>query len=198
MTEAVILLVDDDVAGLSAMRRALRREYYRVLTAEDAASALDVLDDERVDVVLSDHVMPGMSGLELLRHVRRRQPDVVRVLLSGRVDLQAALTAVNDTEVFRLLHKPVMREHLLATIEDALARRVSLASEGDDGERLASLTDRQRDVVELVASGFRVPQVAERLAISPHTVRNHLKAAFAKLGVHSQQELVERFGTRGR
>jgi CheY-like chemotaxis protein len=79
----VILVVDDEIRILSALRRSLRREGYRILIAEDGASALRILDETPVDLILSDQKMPGMSGLELLEQVEERRLPAVRILLTG-------------------------------------------------------------------------------------------------------------------
>lgn len=79
----VVLLVDDERSILSALERSLRREGYTILTAETARSALGLLDEHPVDVVLSDQKMPGTSGLDLLREAARRRPEAARLLLTG-------------------------------------------------------------------------------------------------------------------
>ncbi len=78
-----LLIVDDEPRILSALRRVLRREPYDVLTAESTADALRILDERPVDLVLSDHKMPGMSGLHFLGCVAERRPDAVRMLITG-------------------------------------------------------------------------------------------------------------------
>lgn len=78
-----VLLVDDEANILSALRRSLHREGYRILTAGSAAEALALLARCEVDLIVSDQKMPGMSGLELLREVARRFARVRRVLLTG-------------------------------------------------------------------------------------------------------------------
>jgi len=80
---STVLIVDDEVRILTALQRSLRREGYEVLTAERPAEALRILSERSVDLVLSDHKMPGMSGSELLREVADRWPGVVRLLISG-------------------------------------------------------------------------------------------------------------------
>ena len=84
--EATVMLVDDDAAVLHALHRALRDLPYRVIVHDCAATALDRLADESVDVVVLDHNMPGMAGLELLRRLRVDHPCVVRVMLTGQAD----------------------------------------------------------------------------------------------------------------
>jgi response regulator RpfG family c-di-GMP phosphodiesterase len=80
---ATVLLVDDEVRILSALRRVLRREGYRLLTAETPEQALRILDEQAVDVILTDQKMPGMSGLQLLAEAARRRPAARRLLITG-------------------------------------------------------------------------------------------------------------------
>jgi CheY-like chemotaxis protein len=79
----VLLIVDDEPGILSALRRALRREGFEIVTADSGAAALRVLREARVDVLLTDHKMPGMSGLELIREVAAEWPGIPRLLLTG-------------------------------------------------------------------------------------------------------------------
>ena len=99
------LFVDDDPRVLSAIVRSLRREPFQVETAADARKALARLEEQTFALVVSDHRMPGLTGIEFLRRVRERWPLTRRILLSGwsseipRSDLEAA-------NLFRLLAKP--------------------------------------------------------------------------------------------
>ena len=79
----LLLLVDDEPRILSALRRSLRREPYELLVAETCAEALRLVDTQPVDLVLSDHKMPGMTGLQLLAQIAARRPQVVRMLITG-------------------------------------------------------------------------------------------------------------------
>ena len=81
-----LLVVDDEARILSALRRSLRREGWRILTASTPDEALRMLDEEPIDAVLSDHKMPHMSGLEVLEVAARRRPNAVRILISGWPD----------------------------------------------------------------------------------------------------------------
>lgn len=78
-----LLLVDDEEQILTALQRSLRREGYELVLARTPREALVQLDEQRFDAVLSDHKMPGMTGLELLEHVARLQPEAARVLITG-------------------------------------------------------------------------------------------------------------------
>jgi response regulator RpfG family c-di-GMP phosphodiesterase len=81
-----LLVVDDEARILSALRRSLRREGWRVLTAGTPTEALRLLDEEPIDAVLSDHKMPRMSGLDVLEAAAARRPDAARILISGWPD----------------------------------------------------------------------------------------------------------------
>jgi two-component system, probable response regulator PhcQ len=215
-----VLLVDDDEAAL-ALAAALDGSPYEVLTARSAEEALGVLDREDIQVVVSDEWMPGMRGVELLSHVAREYPYIARILLTGDPQLDAAVRAINEGEIFRFLTKPCSPSTLDAVIREALIRqsrgklqeelirvagqglealhRVEGLSSAPGRERDASagpeitldqLSKREREIVETLLGEGSVTGVANTLHISLHTVRNHLKSIFRKLGVHSQVELV--------
>jgi response regulator RpfG family c-di-GMP phosphodiesterase len=116
---APILLVDDEVAILDGLRRQLRRKF-RVHTANGGAEALELLQNEPVAVVVSDMRMPQMDGATFLSRVRALYPDAVRILLTGQTDTQAAITAVNEGQIYRFLTKPCPPEVLLAEIGSAV------------------------------------------------------------------------------
>jgi len=101
-----VLVVDDEANVVSALRRTLRREGYTILSASEPAEALAILRQSAVDVVLSDQLMPNMSGLDFLKEVRALHPDVVRIMLTGHADVATAVEAINDGEIYRFLTKP--------------------------------------------------------------------------------------------
>lgn len=101
-----VLIVDDEENILSALQRTLRRENYSLLIAAEPAQALDILRQSQVDVVVSDHLMPNMSGLDFLKEVRALYPDVVRIMLTGHAQMSTAMEAINEGEIFRFLTKP--------------------------------------------------------------------------------------------
>jgi response regulator RpfG family c-di-GMP phosphodiesterase len=117
-----LLLVDDEPAILSAIRRSLRGESYRILTTSDPREALAILEREAVDVLVSDIDMPGMSGVELVGQVRRAFPEVVRILLTGRGSMESALRAINEGEVHRYLTKPWDEAELREVVAQAIQR----------------------------------------------------------------------------
>jgi two-component system NtrC family sensor kinase len=118
--EATILVVDDDEHVRRSLRRVLRRTACTVVEAPEAATALEILAREPVQVVVSDYRMPGMDGVEFLRLVKERYPAIQRMLLTGQADTSAIEEAVNRSEIFRFIWKPWDESHLLLTIQDAI------------------------------------------------------------------------------
>lgn len=117
-----ILFVDDEQRVLNSMRIMFRREYELHLAA-NGAEALEIIRSQDIDVIVADHRMPQMTGVEVLTAVRNISPRTVRILLTGYADLDAVEGSINDGEVFRFLTKPCPPETLRETV--ALAVRVA-------------------------------------------------------------------------
>ena len=122
MPRATILVVDDDDNARHGLGLALRSGGYRVSFAASAESALELLRFEPMDVIISDHRMPGMSGLEFLKLVRDRYPDTIRIMLTGHADMEMAIKAINHGEIYRFLTKPCDRVELQVTLHLACER----------------------------------------------------------------------------
>ncbi len=120
---ATILLVDDEPNVTDALKRALRREPYEILTAISGAAAQEILERHPVDVVISDEQMPGMSGSVFLSAVRKQFPHTIRMILSGQASLEAAVRAINEGEVYRFFLKPCNPTDLAFTVQQALAHK---------------------------------------------------------------------------
>ncbi len=123
MEKGVILIVDDEEFVRRALARALREGPYEVLEAEDAKSALQLLREKEVDVVISDLKMPGINGLSLLRIIKDHYPDVIRIMLTGFGDMDTAIKATNEAEIFRFFTKPWDRKELLNGLSQAMKIR---------------------------------------------------------------------------
>lgn len=115
-----LLFVDDEVNILKALTRLFRNEPVRVYTAQSGEEALELLEKEPVEIIVSDQRMPGLSGVELLARVRERWPEMLRMMLTGYTDMGVAVGAINQGEVYRLVTKPWNDEELRVTIRQAL------------------------------------------------------------------------------
>jgi diguanylate cyclase (GGDEF)-like protein/hemerythrin-like metal-binding protein len=111
-----LLLVDDEPNVLNSLKRLLRREGYRILTAQSGAQGLDLLASNRIEVILSDQRMPEMTGSEFLSRAKSLYPDTVRLMLSGYSELAAMTDAVNRGAIYKFLSKPWSDEELKTEI----------------------------------------------------------------------------------
>ena len=133
-----LLVVDDEPANLDSLERIFSREGYRVLLAATGAAALDTLRREPVDVVLTDLMMPGISGQELLRAVRAVAPEVEVVLMTAYGTVEAAVAAMKDG-AYDFLTKPLKRHAVLKSVAQALEKRRLLLENRQLKARLAGL-----------------------------------------------------------
>lgn len=106
MPDATILILDDDEALLVVLTLLIRREGYRALTAATAEEAFAVLERERVSVAIVDQNLPDLPGVEVLRRLRQRWPDTIRIMLTASADTRTAVSAINDGHVYRYMTKP--------------------------------------------------------------------------------------------
>lgn len=139
-----VLLVDDEPNILEGLKRNLRKEPYRILIALSAKEALKILENNPIDVVVSDHDMPGMNGTELLAEVHKRYPDTLRFILTGKATLQMAIDAINKGAVHRFFTKPCHHFDLGMTICEALRQRELLAGT----RRLLTTLRHQNNIIE--------------------------------------------------
>lgn len=150
--QPVLLFVDDEVNILSSLRRLFRPQGYQVLTAESAAMALEILQAEPVDLVISDMRMPGMNGAEFLAQVRQRWPEIPRILLTGYAELGATIQAINDGGIYRYVAKPWDDNDIVLTVAGALEKRQLER----DKARLEALTRTQNDELKQLNSNLEI------------------------------------------
>lgn len=115
-----VLCVDDEENILSSLKRLLRKEGYRLLTATSGAEGLKLFDENGVHLVISDQRMPQMSGTEFLSVVKERYPDTIRVVLTGYTDVDAITESINKGHVYKFLLKPWNDQSLKLEIRQAL------------------------------------------------------------------------------
>ena len=124
-----VLLVDDDVNLLESFKRQLRKKA-ELVTAEGAKAGIEAAARQGpFAVVVSDYNMPGMNGVDMLRVIRHGCPDTVRVLLTGHADLEIAIQAVNEGNIFRLLTKPCPPETIEKVLDDAFRHHDLITAE---------------------------------------------------------------------
>jgi len=151
-----LLFVDDEQRVLNSMRIMFRRQF-ELFLASHGAEALDIVRDKDIDVIVADHRMPKMTGVEVLSKVRAMSPRTVRILLTGYADLDAVEGSINESEVFRFLTKPCAPQQLRETIELA----AKLAREAPAPVPTEPLTggDTSGDTIEIILESDTVTEV---------------------------------------
>lgn len=114
-----LLLVDDEPNVISSLKRLLRRDGHTILSASSGAEGLGILATHKVDVIISDQRMPGMTGVEFLREAKVRHPNTIRMVLSGYTELQSVTDAINEGAIYRFLTKPWDDAQLREQVEKA-------------------------------------------------------------------------------
>jgi serine/threonine-protein kinase len=148
-----LLFVDDEQRVLNSMRIMFRRQFDLFL-ASHGAEALSIVKDKDIDVIVADHRMPKMTGVEVLTQVRTLSPRTVRILLTGYADLDAVEGSINESEVFRFLTKPCAPKQLRETIELA----AKLAREAPVPEQPEALGP--EDTLEIVMESDTVTEIS--------------------------------------
>ncbi|UCC48774.1 MAG: response regulator [Gemmatimonadota bacterium] len=121
--KATILIVDDEEMVTTALRSFLQlATSYRILTYTTPREALQAVDDEFIDVVIADFLMPEMDGIAFLKAVRERRPEATRILLTGYADKENAIRAINEAGLYYYLEKPWDNDHLQVVIRNGVER----------------------------------------------------------------------------
>lgn len=201
-----VMVVDDHPMWRDAVARDLAEAGYDVVaTAADGAQALRVCGAARPDVVVLDLQLPDMPGVEVTRGLRAAHPTVRVLVLSASGEQQDVLDAVKAGAVGYLLKSAARPEFLDAVRRTAAGdavftpglaalvlgefRRLAHAPAAEDGDA-PRLTERETEILRMVATGMSYKQIAARLVLSHRTVQNHVQNTLGKLQLHNRVELV--------
>lgn len=164
MLVARILIVDDEADVANAWGRAMRIAGYDVKTAQTSDAALTLCDENTFDIVILDYIMPSMKGLELLIRIRKVQPLIRSILISGKIPTrydESSLTAdlKESIEADLYLHKPVANQRLKEAVEELLAQR-----NFDDWQKIAerTLEGRRRTIKDAKKATRAVDKLRKR------------------------------------
>jgi two-component system, LuxR family, response regulator FixJ len=188
----IIHVVDDDAAIRDSLRILLESSGLAVRTYPGARLFLAEAG-EGPGCVLTDVRMPDMDGLELQRHLNERGFRLPVIVMTGQGDIPIAVRAMKAGAV-DFLEKPFTDEDLLGAVHRALAeseRREAIEQRAEEAHRrLAALTAREREVLDLLVSGLSTKAIANALGASPRTIEVHRARVFEKLQARSLPELV--------
>ncbi len=189
-----ILIVDDHEVVRNGIRAYLETlpEFQVVGEAASGAEAVKLVQDLIPDVVLMDLIMPGMDGIETTREVRKVSPRTQVVVLTSYHEDEHIFPALKAGAISYVL-KDMKMEKLAETIQRAVRNEVTLhplvaarvlrnlRGESEDESFYSDLTEREHDVLKLIANGLSNSQIAEQLVISENTVKGHVSNILSKL-----------------
>ncbi len=198
-----VLIVDDHEMLREGIRQALDAapDFDVIGEAASAEAALGLLNRTAPDIAILDIRLPGRSGIELARTIRRRWPRVKILVLSG-YDFDQYVRALTRIGIRGYVLKEAPQSELIealrqiaageAVLPPRIASKVMRDISGKTPARIGvALTLREIDVLEHVCHGLKNSEIAERLDISPRTVETHVASISAKLGAHSRTEIVK-------
>jgi two-component system, LuxR family, response regulator FixJ len=191
---AQIALVEDDAAVLDSLQLYLARQDLKTSCFGAAEALLAAVDGgAQFNCIVSDVCMPGMSGLDLVHHLNARRVVAPIILITGHGDIDMAVCAIKGG-AFNFIEKPFDEARLLASIRNALEiarqKAIDAAQMEELYSRFKTLSERQRQVMELAVVGLSNKEIGSRLNISPKTVENHRAWVMERTGAKNLAELV--------
>jgi FixJ family two-component response regulator len=195
-----VALVDDDVSVRKSLSRMISLYGYEVQAFASAQDFLSGFDAWRPDLMLLDLRMPGMDGLALQASLSERGMCIPTVFLSGHGDVTSSVRALRAGAI-DFLEKPCEEAELVASLDRAAGIALAERSARDSlrvlGERVATLTRREREVFRWVVTGTLNKQIAAALSTTEKTIKVHRARVMTKMNAHSVVELVRMFDQIG-
>lgn len=193
-SEATIFVVDDDPGVRQSLEMLIRAIGQSVETYASAGEFLDAYTSERPGCLVLDLRMPGMSGLELQEELGSRGSNLPVIFITAHGDVPTAVDAVKGGAI-DFIQKPFRDQDLIEKIELALEQNEraleETAERGDVQARVASLTSRERQVMDIVVDGRTNKAMATELGLSERTVEIHRARVMSKMGADSLPDLVK-------
>ncbi|WP_319244515.1 sigma-70 family RNA polymerase sigma factor [uncultured Propionivibrio sp.] len=188
-----VYIVDDDASVRDSLGLMLGLRGYQTVVFADAASFLTAVRPDWLGCLILDIRMPGMNGLELQRELRERGCSLPVVIITGHGDVNSAREAFRSNAI-DFLEKPLNESRLLEAIDESFAQQSVIAQSKQERDRfthrLAQLTPREYEVMELIITGRHNREIAEDLGISPRTVEVHKARIMDKLEADNIPQLV--------
>ncbi len=195
-----VYLVDDDISVLRSLGRLLAAAGMKVAAFDSSSAFLQGFDPAAPGCLILDVAMPELSGPELQQALAARRSEMPIVFLTGHGDIPTSVQAMKRGAA-DFLTKPVDEQMLLAAIRDALEKDRALREGREElariARRLASLTPREREVLERVVEGRLNKQIAAELGTVEKTIKVHRASVMQKMGARTLADLVKLAGRAG-
>ena len=193
MHESMIHIVDDDSAIRQSLSLLMKSAVISAATYDSAEDFLKNYKSAKNECILLDIRMPGMSGLELLEELTKRNIPIPVIFITGHGDISMAVQAMRSGAT-DFIEKPFDSDFLIRRIQDCLKECASLSQSAalkkKMNERLSLLTKRERQVMDLLVDGKQNKTIAHELNISVRTVELHRAKVMQKLDAHSLSDVV--------
>lgn len=120
--DITVLIVDDEIQIIHALKRTLHSTGYEILEATSPEAAMNILDNTRPDIIICDYNMPGMSGIDVLKYAKKVVPNAFRVLMTGHSDLSIAIAAINEGSIYYYIAKPWRNDELTSILQNIISK----------------------------------------------------------------------------
>jgi two-component system, LuxR family, response regulator FixJ len=195
-SDPTVFVVEDDEAQRALLRALVSSIGLICHTFSTADKFLERYDPRQPGCVVLDIFMPGMSGLQLQDELNRRGAMIPVIFITGHADVASAVAAVRHG-AFNYLQKPFRNSELIENVRNAVEfdrrNRQMLAEQNAIRDRIASLTPREREVLDLIVRGLASKVMAEEMGVSKRTVELHRSRVMDKMGANSVAQLVRMF-----
>jgi adenylate cyclase len=183
MNELAILVVDDEPMLLEGLTEELRRNFgkdYQIEAAESGEEALEIIAEmqsEGIEIatVVSDHLMPGMKGDELLCQIHARYPNILKIMLTGQAGVDAVINVVNSANLYRYITKPWDATDLHLTVKEALSKYLQIKQLEEQNAQLRENERRLTQILEAIPIGVTVHDTAGQVTYVNQKAKELLK-----------------------
>jgi DNA-binding NarL/FixJ family response regulator len=196
MKKKSVLIADDEESIVVSLKRMLEKENFQVETAENGSIALKKLANCHYDIILTDIMMDDISGLKLLKNIKKRYPDVIVVLMTGYASIDTAIDAFRSGASDYIL-KPCSKTKILSSIKNAINNNSRSKNKEDVINSLKvlrgqkPLTNKELIVSKYLIDGLKSNEMATKLDVTLPTIKFHLKNIYLKLGIKGRREIVK-------
>lgn len=187
-----IFIIDDEVNVCNALSWLFKSVQFNVEAYENAQLFLEKYNHEKQGCIIMDVRLPGMSGLELLEQLKTQRSNIPVIIITGYGDIQMAVRAMKAGAVDFIL-KPFNDQCLLETVQKCISKTVSTNSIDLIQERINILSDRERQIINLILDGKLNKQIAYELSISISTVEAHRANIMHKMQAKNVAQLIKMY-----